>query len=55
MGKRRERKRDALKTNSTSKSGVEEALNTLMSSVQTWDRITRGDERLKPIEEHPKV
>ncbi len=55
MGKRRERKRDALKTNSTAKSGVEEALNTLMSSVQTWDRITRGDERLKPIEEHPKV
>jgi len=37
------------------KSQAEEALKTLMCSVQTWDKMPRGDQKLKSLEKQPRI
>jgi hypothetical protein len=55
MSRHKERKRETARAKSAEKLQAEEALKTLMCSVQTWDRLGRGSEKLGPLEEHPQV
>lgn len=55
MGRRSDLKRELSRGRPSLKPQVEEALKTVMCSVQTWDRHARGDEKLKLLEEHPEV
>ncbi len=55
MGKRKEKKKETAGAKSAIKSQAEEALKTLMCSVQTWDKLPRGDQKLKFLEEQPRI